>query len=372
MLGEDPVARIREHGRERRHGVSRQTKAALAAIVGLLAGLGVLAGVVISLRDHDGASSTLPAGTSASVETGASGTTSTPPQPITTTIATGGFPNALAVSSRGVWVVRDGRKVVRIALSGRRILDRTDVGDELGSERPCGIAVGQGSVWIVTVSGQVAQVDLQTRVVRRLIDTGGATCVAVGGGAVWVTNSDANKVVRVDPVSASLSEIPLGGFPEGVAYGFHSVWVAASDPPDGANGAVSRIDPTTNQVVKTILVPNLPEFVAAGSGMVWTTSNNGTIVEIDPKTNQNVASIRITNGGRTTVAAGGGRAWAAELQTRGETGRVYEIDPNSGNVRALPATLPVVSPLGMAFGAGALWIADYKAGNVIRYQPAPG
>jgi len=299
------------------------------------------------------------------------GETTTQPQPVTTSVATGGFPNALAVSRRGVWVVRDGRKVVRIALSGSRVSGRVDVGDELGSERPCGIAVGGDAVWIVTVSGKVAEIDLATNTLSRLIDTGGATCVAAGGGAVWVTDSDANKVIRIDPTTGSLSEIPLGGVPEGIAFGFRSVWVSASDPPDGANGAVSRIDPSTNQVVKTILVPNLPEFVAVGARMVWATSNNGTIVEIDPTTNQAVSTIRITNGGRTTVAAGGGFAWAAEIHTTGKSSAVYRIDPTSGKVERLPATLPVTTPLGMAFGAKALWIADYKTGTVVKYAPAP-
>jgi len=186
-----------------------------------------------------------------------------------------------------------------------------------------------------------------------------------------VTNADANKVVRIDPETGELTEIALTGFPEGIAVGFRSVWVAAGDPPDGANGAISRIDPRTNEVVRTILVPNLPEFVAAGAGMVWASSNNGTVVEIDPRTNQAVETVRITDGGRTTVTAGGNYAWAAEIQTTGEASRVYRIDPSSGDVQQLPASLPAVSPLGMAWGGGALWIADYGAGTVVRYQPAP-
>jgi streptogramin lyase len=251
------------------------------------------------------------------------------------------------------------------------VLGRIDVNDELGSERPCGVAVGSNAVWIVTVSGKIAEIDVRTSEPIDLIDTGGATCVAAGAGAVWVTNADENKVVRIDPETGDLTDIPVGGFPEGIAFGFRSVWVAASDPPDGGNGAISRIDPRTNEVVRTILVANLPEFVAAGSGMVWATSNNGTIVEIDPRTNQTVSTVRITDGGRTSVTAGGGYAWASEIQTTGEASRVYRVAPSSGEVTQLPASLPAVNPLGMAWGANALWIADYNAGSVVKYQPAP-
>lgn len=355
--------------------MSPQSKAAIAAVVGALAGLGLFAGVVLALRGSagGGGGEATTGVASGSTDAGAAGATSaaTPPRPVIATVETGGFPNALVVSSRGVWVLRDGRRAVRVARSGTRILGRIDVGDELGSERPCGIAVGEGSVWAVTVSGKVARIDLATGSVAPLIDVGGATCVAAGLGAAWVTKAQDDRLVRIDPETGELTEIAVGGFPEGVAVGFGSVWVAAGDPPQGVNGAVSRIDPQTNEVVRTILVPNLPEFVAAGSGMVWASSNNGTVVEIDPRTNQAISTIRITDGGRTTVAAGGGYAWAAQIQTAGETSRVYRIDPRSGEATPLPASLPAIAPLGMAWGAGALWIADYGAGTVVKYAPPP-
>jgi YVTN family beta-propeller protein len=352
--------------------VSRQTKAALAAIVGLLIGVGAFAAVVLALRDRDDGSSSSIVGTDtgAPTDTGVSVETQTQSELATRTIATGGFPNAVAVGANGVWVVRDGRKLVRIDPSDGRIVVHIGAGDELGSERPCGIDVGQHAVWVVTVSGQVARINPKTNRLARLVQTQGATCVAAGAGGVWVTESESNKVVRVDPATNDIAaEIPLSGRPQGIAVAFGSVWVAASDPPDGTNGGVSRIDPRSNQVVKTILVQNLPEFVVAGTGAIWATSNNGTIAEIDPQTNQLVSTIRITQGGRTTVTAGDGAAWAAEIQTTGEASPVYRIDPDTGKVQQLPASFPAVTPLGMAFGAKALWIADYNGGGVVQYIP---
>ena len=148
------------------------------------------------------------------------------------------------------------------------------------------------------------------------------------------------------------------------------MWVAAADPPDGANGGVSRIDPRSNEVVRTILVPNLPEFLATGNGMVWATSNNGTVAEIDPRTNQLVSSIRITEGGRTTIAVGGDTVWASEIVETGESAPIISINPEDGQVRG-PALEAVPSPLGMAFGAGALWITNYDDGTVTRFRPLP-
>jgi streptogramin lyase len=170
---------------------------------------------------------------------------------------------------------------------------RIGAGDELGSERPCGIAVGDGAVWVATLSGNVARINTRSNRLGTLVETEEAACVAAGAGGVWVTQPERGAVVRIDPVTNEIvAEIPLDGFPQGIAIGYGSVWVAAADPPEGDGGGVSRIDPRSNEVVRTILVPNLPEFVATGANMVWATSNNGTVAEIDPRTNQLISPIR--------------------------------------------------------------------------------
>lgn len=353
--------------------MSRQTAVALAAVAGLLAGLGTLAGVVLALRDEDdGGASSIEATDTGFIDTGLTGevviTEEPEPEPFET-IAVGGFPNAVAVGARGVWVVRDGRRLIRIDPSTYEVVARIGAGDELGSERPCGVAVGEDAVWVATLSGNVARISPSTNRVSRLIDTDEAACVAAGAGGIWVTLPNAGAVVRIDPLTYELvAEIPLEGFPQGIAIGFGSVWVATADPPDGANGGISRIDPRTNEVVRTILVPNLPEFVVAGAGAVWATSNNGTIAEVDPRTNQLVSTIRVTEGGRTTVAVGGAAVWASEITGPGEDAVVVRIDPETAEIQGEPIVAGQ-SPLGMAFGAKALWVANYDDGTVTRYQP---
>jgi YVTN family beta-propeller protein len=46
--------------------------------------------------------------------------------------------------------------------------------------------------------------------------------------------------------------------------GAGAVWVANS-----GDGTVSRIDPTTNNVVQTIGVGNAPAGIAVANGLVW-------------------------------------------------------------------------------------------------------
>ena len=111
--------------------------------------------------------------------------------------------------------------------------------------------------------------------------------------------------------------------------------------------------------------------VGTGAGGVWATSNNGTVAEIDPGTNQLVSTIRIGEGGRTTLAVGGGSVWASEIVASGESAPVVRVDPETAQV-AETVLDSVGSPLGMAFGAGALWIANYDDGTVTRVTAKGG
>jgi YVTN family beta-propeller protein len=67
--------------------------------------------------------------------------------------------------------------------------------------------------------------------------------VALGDGAVWVTSSSNNTVLRIDPATSTAKEIRVGNGPSGIAFGADRVWVANSQ-----DGTVSAIDPQTNQV----------------------------------------------------------------------------------------------------------------------------
>ena len=81
-----------------------------------------------------------------------------------------------------------------------------------------------------------------------------------------------------------------------------------------------------------------------------------------------VPTVRISEGGRTSVAAGKTEVYAVELALPGETAPVYEIDPASATV--LDRTIEAGrNPTGMAVGAGSLWITNYDDGTVTRYQP---
>jgi streptogramin lyase len=354
--------------------VSRQTKAVLAALFGLLVGLGALAGVVLALRDSDGtiAEETVLPTTDIveTVETVETTITEEPPVPQSRTIEVGGFPNAVAVGEGGVWVMRDGRRVIRIDPATGAVVARIGAGDDLGSERPCGISVGRGAVWVTTVSGAVARINPRTNRLSRLIEVEDAACVVAARSGIWVTSPNLGVVTRVDPDSGEIvAEIEVEGFPQGIDVGFGSVWVASSDPPDGINGAVSRINPRSNEVAISIPVGELPEYLEIGEGGVWVTADDGSVKLIEPSTNEVIdPPAQIAEGGRTSVAVGGGFVWATTILGPDVIGAVTQIDPNTSEPVGDP--IPVgENPLGLAFGEGALWVANYSDGTVTAHMP---
>jgi YVTN family beta-propeller protein len=160
-------------------------------------------------------------------------------------------PNALAAAPDAdvVWVAartESGRGLVARIDAGSNQVDRTVSLDH----PPTGLAITPdgGTVWVATPTD---------RTLYR-IDTGAGRVVepiklpklpetpdqaAYGDGAVWVTSTMANVVMRIDAVTSKRETIPVGNGPSGIAFGADRVWVA-----NGLDGTVSAIDPRTNEV----------------------------------------------------------------------------------------------------------------------------
>jgi hypothetical protein len=93
------------------------------------------------------------------------------------------------------------------------------------------------------------------------------TDVAVGGGAVWISETD-GTVLRVEPQLGGITaSIPACRNALAIAYGEGAVWVAC------ANNTVVRVDPATDSPAAPIVVGRLPRGIAAGAGAIWVTLN---------------------------------------------------------------------------------------------------
>lgn len=259
-------------------------------------------------------------------------------------------------------------------------------------DHPSAIAVGEGAVWVTNQWGNprtVSRIDPETReVVATIPVSNSADTLAVGEGAVWVlstvgggeqTQGDTTwplgSVCRIDPeTNHEVAKIPVGWGSDAIAVGEGAVWVTNDE-----DGTLMRIDPKTNQVVATIPIAaisgNKRAFsMAVGESDLWIASgstkkseNEITITRVDPKTDKIVAAIPITGARYGFVATGEGSIWVAyftfDLRTSLEiVGSVIQIDPDTNEIMA---TIPV-SGDGIAVGAGSVCVINYLAGTLTQ------
>ena len=126
---------------------------------------------------------------------------------------------------------------------------------------------------------------LRGRRKRRFTWFGGAT-LATAAAIVAVAVFPRPELVKEDRVrvAGALTTISVGEAPTSVAATSTGVWVANS-----GDGTVSRIDPSTNEVVATIEVGGVPEELAtdelAERPQVWVIDSEGRrMVEVQPET----------------------------------------------------------------------------------------
>ena len=170
---------------------------------------------------------------------------------------------AIAVAEDVAWVAFGDATFARLETATGRETGRTFAG--VG---PTGVAVGFGSVWVVSSDATLKRFNpasfdqgpLATYPVGRR--PGG---IAAGEGAVWFSSTADDNVTRFEPNSGSSQQIPVGDAPTAIAIGFGSVWVANS-----GEGTLSRIDPRTN-AEETIEIGNRPSGIAVAGGLVWVT-----------------------------------------------------------------------------------------------------
>jgi hypothetical protein len=133
--------------------------------------------------------------------------------------------------------------------------------------------------YVASIGNRVARVSTQT---GRLTDSmtlatdaslaagnipASPTDVAVGGGAVWISEAN-GTLLRIDPrLHGIVASIPVCGNALAVAYGERAVWIAC------AEDTVVRVDPVTDEPSRPIPVGRLPRGIAAGEGAVWVTLN---------------------------------------------------------------------------------------------------
>ena len=273
----------------------------------------------------------------------------------------------IAFGFGSVWVVNyRPDRVSRVDAATNRVV--ADI--PIGRNGCLGIASTTDRVWVPTCGdGVVNEIDPATNtIVRKIpvpITRGREGAFAIADGDIWIPDnvhdSASTTIARIDArTGETLNRIPTGARSDVIVAGFGSVWVASS-----AENVVVRVEPKTGRVIARIPVGPSPKFMAAGEGAVWVQNRaDGSVTRIDPATNRETARIAArapTQAG--DISAGGGAVW---LSVDGLP--VTRIDPRTNTV-----THQFFGGTGadaIRWGAGALWVADHKIGQLWRIDPS--
>ena len=245
------------------------------------------------------------------------------------TVAAGGFPSDVAVSAGAVWVVDGHRGVLeRIHPGYGRVTDRIALGRSAGARTPSAdrfaadptsLAIGAGAVWITNGTRKLLRVDPgRARVAARIDARRSLTGVAVGAGAVWAIGAPA-AVLRIDPASGRVTNrIPIvgrtpadGPYPISVAAAGGFVWVLNAN-----TATVTKVDAHVRGVVQTttVGVDRAPQQIAADPDAAWVAGDDGTLTRIDARTGA-VQVIPVGHGLRD-VAVSRDSVWVVNQLTR--------------------------------------------------------
>jgi ABC-type branched-subunit amino acid transport system substrate-binding protein/streptogramin lyase/predicted Ser/Thr protein kinase len=291
----------------------------------------------------------------------------------------GAAPAALAVAAAAALYFGHGDAV---ALPPGSFVVALDADGGIGSftdaaTSPSNIAAGEGAIWVLDSEAEtVARLDPATHAVKRFPAGPRPTDIAVGGGAVWVGDGAGSEsfptrvttsISRVDPGSLKVTGTvelsrkmnaygppPSVGFPQ-MAVGAGALWAA------GADNRIYRIDPATGRIVAKIPVVARVSTLAAGAEGVWFLNwTNGDVSRIDPATNRVADRIRVDSGSLAGIAVGGGSVWV----TSPDDGRLWRIEPGR---RPRERRIDVGGlPYFVGYGDGAVWTGDFRDGVLAR------
>jgi virginiamycin B lyase len=190
-------------------------------------------------------------------------------------------------------------------------------------------------------------------------------------GAVWYTAQRRGALGRLDPVSGRVEHVALGrgSAPHGVIIGPDGApWVT-----DGGLNAILRVDPASRAVQRFPLPAerehaNLNTLAFDRRGTLWFTGQSGVYGELDPAT----GAMRVWDapkgaGPYGIAAARDGTPYFVSLAGS----YLARIDVESGAARVIePPTARQGARRVWGDSRGGLWISEWNAGQIARYDPA--
>jgi peptide/nickel transport system substrate-binding protein len=190
--------------------------------------------------------------------------------------------------------------------------------------------------------------------------------IAYGSGSLWVANLDDQSVTRIDPATHTVAKtLPVVDTPTGLATSPGAVWVVGANP-TRTSVTVRRVDPQFDTVTEKMRIGNVmpggPGSVATRGSAVWVAPSSGLLSRLNPQSAQVLQRID-PNGGQTAVAVGPDAVWITDASEQAST--VTRVDPTG----ALTPIAVGRGPSGIAVGEGAVWVAVSLGDSVVRIDP---
>ena len=282
---------------------------------------------------------------------------------IAATIPIGRTADWVAVTSDRVWIGSTGPYAVSEIDPHTNRATRVQLPGE-----PCaGLAVDTDSLWAPLcgtkdIKPRLAKIDLQTRTLARVFDVGPAGPeggIAVGAGSVWMITDKHGSLARIDPTSGSILQtvhVPAGSYNPHFSDGH--IWVTHV-----VGAEVTSVDANTGEVVAHRTTGQHPRFLTAGAGAVWTLNQKGgTISRIDLAGGPPLTVPLHTPGMGGDITYAEGRIWSTAM-------------PSKVPLSIVDATKSVVlcqwkgdGGDSIGYGFGAIWLTNYHAGTVSRIE----
>jgi DNA-binding SARP family transcriptional activator len=255
----------------------------------------------------------------------------------------------VAAGAGAIWSVTGRRRLIEIDPDYRRVTwwkalptTRPRRGlPAVSAQLTWSVAVGAGAVWVTDGSSRLMRLDLRTRRLGQINVHRPLNGVTVYGGAVWATSGPTASVLRIDPAHPTQPrpvEIfhrpkATSPYPVAIEAGLGAIWVLNANTAD-----VTRIDPDSPRVTATIPlgVEHLPSRLAVGAGAVWLADADGTLARVNPATN----AVRFTPiaHGLNDVAVAGRAVWVSSF-------RGYGLPLQGAPTIATAPSLPGLRPL---------------------------
>jgi len=227
---------------------------------------------------------------------------------------------------------------------------------------PDELATGGGAVWVAESRAQrLTRIDPRTGVTTSVRVGRNPDGVAVAFGSVWVSVTGADEVVQVsaDERPKVLGAVKVGSRPEGLAASSNSIWVANS-----GDGTLTQIDPATRATRTVPGVAREPVAVAVGAGAVWVADADGALARVDGGRRRLVATIQGIGPDPRAVAIAGRDVWVATAAD----GRAWRVD---GDSNAVAGGVRVGgSPRGIAADDRHVWVTDHAGARLVEVDPA--